>query len=134
MPLKEGPSQGWFPFLEALINFPIDGNMRVQFHVKNYKPIAQTGIPKLYTIQHRSSFMSRTNAITKILGSLHRLRRTVYEPILRICNVMELCVVYHQQGYSAGEQCAALRKLALRFPDENIWSYLPTLVEALLPP
>ena len=67
------------------------------------------------------------------LGSLHRLRRTVYEPVPRICNAMELCVVYHQQGHSTGEQCAALRKIALRFPDENIWSYLPTLVEALLP-
>ena len=57
---------------------------------------------------------------------------TVYGPILIITNVLELSVVYHQQGYSAGVQMAALRRLASRFPSETVWSYLPPLVENLL--
>ena len=133
MHLKEVPSHGWFPFLEALINVPITGEMRVQFHVKNYASIVATGLPKLYTIQHRTSFMSRTAAINKVLGSLHRLRRTVTEPVLIICNVMELSVVYHNLGYSVGVMCSAIQRLAKRFQDEPIWTHIHPLIESLLP-
>ena len=119
MRLKAEPSCGWFPFLEALINIPITGDMRVQFHCKNYVPLLTSGVPKLYTIQHRSSFMSRTAAINKVLGSLHRLRRTVTEPILIICNVLELSVVYHipQPGLLSGRSVFG-RSTAAQTPTE----------------
>ena len=75
--------------------------------------------------------MSRTDAINKVLGSLHRLRRTVIEPILIVCNVMELSVVYHHMGYSAGVQASALRRMASCFQEEPIWNHLPEIIENL---
>ena len=131
MLLKEEPSSGWFPFLEALINFPATGDMRVQFHVKNYAPILANGNPKLYTIQHHSSFMNRTQAINKVYGAIHRLRRTVLEPSLIVSNSLELCVVYHQQGYSAGIMASSFDKMAKRFPQEPLWAHIPNLIHNL---
>ena len=133
MLLKEEPSHGWFPFLEALINFPATGDMRIQFHCKNFVPIRETGLPKIYTIQHRTSFMSRSSAITKVLGALHRLRRTVEEPALVVVNTLQLAVVYRQQGYSAGIFAAALGRLQQRFPEGPIWSHIIPLIYGLIP-
>ena len=132
MLLKQEPSHGWFPFLEALINFPATGEMRIQFHSKNYNPILTNGLPKIYTIQHRTSFMSRAQAVSKVLGALHRLRRTVFEPALIVGNVMELSVVYHQQGYSAGIICAAIQRLQQKYPTEPIRPHIPPIIHSLL--
>ena len=105
--------------------------MRVQFHAKNYIPILTNGTPKTYTIQHRTSFMSRSQAINKVYGAIHRLRRVVYEPALIVSNSLELCVVYHQQGYSAGIMASSFDKMAKRFPEEPLWAHIPPLIHSL---
>ena len=133
MLLKEEPSSGWFGFLEALIHLTSDARLHIRFHNKNYVPICETNLPKIYTIQHRTSFMSRSQAITKICGSLHRLRRVCDEPVMRIVSTAELAVVYKTFGYSAGEFCSALTNKLTQKVSEPIWRAMRPVVRAVLP-
>ena len=75
--------------------------------------------------------MNRTQAINKVYGAIHRLRRTVLEPSLIVSNSLELCVVYHQQGYSAGIMASSFDKMAKRFPQEPLWAHIPNLIHNL---
>ena len=75
--LKEEPHSGWFAFLDALLHLPVAGPLRMRFYNKNFTTLTQTGRLKQLTIQDRGSFMSRSQAVTKGAGALHRLRRAV---------------------------------------------------------
>ena len=132
MILKREPSVGWFPFLEALIRVPARGRPEVQFNNKNFEHILASGTPKTYTFQHRASFMSPSDAVSKILGALHRLRRTVpgSDPRTRITNSLQMFAVFQQQGYTHSEMKRALFHLH-RKTKEVIWQRIIPIIDTL---
>ena len=121
MLIKDEPSAGWFPFLDALIRCPDCGPVEVRFNAKNYEPLSSTGALKLLTIQHRSSFMTRRTAVARMVSTLHRLRACVRSVEHRFRGCYELSVVYAAQGYPVSEFCRALTQMAQKF-SEPIWS------------
>ena len=127
MIIKDEPSDGWFPYLDALVRCPDAGPLEVRFHVKNYSPLCDTGSLKLLTIQHRSSFMSDRTAMSRILGTLHRLRACVREPAHRLRGAYELLVVYEAQGYTPRLFQNALSALARKF-NEPFWFAVDRLI------
>ena len=132
MILKAEPTEGWFPFLEALVRFTSDGTINVRFHNKNYKSITTKGVPKFLTIQDRLSFQSREMAITKIIGALHRLRRTSDHIPFMILDIAEMFVVYNNIGYSCAEFCSALTRLHRKTGD-RIWELMKPIIASIRP-
>ena len=127
MIIKDEPSDGWFPYLDALVRCPDAGPLEVRFNVKNYAPLRDTGALKLLTIQHRSSFMSDRTAMSRILGTLHRLRACVDTPAHRLRGAYELLVVYEAQGYPQHLFCDALRALGNKFKEPS-WFAVSRLI------
>jgi hypothetical protein len=131
MILKPEPTNGRFPFLEALINVPTQGTASIQFNNKNYPSIMLNGRPKTLTIQHRSSFMSAKQATTKIVGALHRLKSIVPSPGQRVFNTLEMFTVFAQQGYSIRDMRRALDCL-FRSTDDATWKFASSLLQPML--
>ena len=127
MILKAEPSSGWFGFLEALIHLTDNPSLQIRFHNKNYVPLLETGLPKIYSIQHRTSFMSRAQAVQKVCGALHCLRRVCDRPGFRVISTLELSFVYRAQGYTPGEIASALSKITHK-TGEQIWDAMSQLV------
>ena len=112
MILKEEPSAGWFPFLEGLVHIADSTDLSVRYHNKNFTPLLTTGKPKLYTTQHRTSFQSRAQAVKKLVGAIHRLRRVSLDPVYRIIDTIELFLVMRHDGYSTSEFGSALEQVS----------------------
>ena len=90
-------------------------------------PLIETGLPKIYSIQHRTSFMSRDQAVQKVCGALHRLRRVCDRPGFRVISTLELSFVYRAQGYTPGEIVSALSKITHK-TGEQIWEAMSQLI------
>ena len=95
--------------------------------VKNYAPLHNTGALKPLAIQHRSSFVSDRTAVSRILGTLHRLRACVDTPAHRLRGAYELLVVYEAQGYPQRLFCDALRALGNKFKEPS-WFAVSRLI------
>ena len=74
--------------------------------------------------------MSRTQAVQKVCGALHRLRRVCDTPGFRVISTLEMSLVYRAQGYSAGEIASALSKITHK-TGERIWKALAPTIHSL---
>ena len=126
--LKEEPHSGWFAFLDALLHLPAGGPFSMRFHNKNFTTLTTTGQLKQLTIQDRSSFMSRSQAVQKVAGALHRLRRTVSTDVCKTIGVIEMAVCFSAQGYSMAEFADALRKVEAKTGDKFLVRLVPVVL------
>ena len=128
--LETEPTQGWFPFLQALLHIPPDGPIDVKYHVKNFEPIATTFTAKFLSIQHRRTFMSAHDAVIKIVGALHRLRQTVTHRSHAFIGILQLFHCFRYHGYTHNTFNSALRHMH-RTTHESIWQEATPLISAL---
>ena len=62
MAIEPEPSDGWFPFLEAVICLPPTGPLAIRFKHDNWDAYVATGRIGKLTIQHRRTFMDERTA------------------------------------------------------------------------
>ena len=72
--------------------------------------------------------MSRSQAVTKVAGAIHRLRRTVSDDICKTVGIIEMAVCYSAQGYSMVEFADALRKVATTTGDQFLVRLVPVVL------
>ena len=100
----------------------------MRFHNKNFTTLTTPGQLKQLTIQDRSSFMSRSQAVQKVAGALHRLRRTVSTDVCKTIGVIEMAVCFSAQGYSMAEFADALRKVEATTGDKFLVRLVPVVL------
>ena len=72
--------------------------------------------------------MSRPQAVTKVAGALHRLRRAVSDDACKTIGVIEMAICYSAQGYSMVEFADALRKVATTTGDQYLVRLIPVVL------
>jgi hypothetical protein len=131
MRIIETPSDGWFPFLEALLRISPTGDLDIRYNTKNADSILASSRLSSLTIQHRDSFMPARDAIKRVYGALHRLRAVVDTPFWRMIGVMELFATWSAQGYTTSIFSAALRLMHNKL-SEPFWSACTSLIRILV--
>ena len=127
MIIEPEPSDGWFPFLEVLLNLPTEGPLRIRFNNKNWDEFVATGRIGLLTIQHRDSFMGKRDAVMKCYAILFRLAAAADTDFYRIAGALELSVLMRAQGYSAHTFRAALHLFADK-TSNSLWKAVAKMV------
>ena len=112
MIIEPEPSEGWFPFLEVVLNLPAEGPLRIRFQNKNWDEFVTTGRIGRLAICHRNSFMDERTAMMRVYATLYRVAAATDTDFYRITGTLELFVLMRAQGYSASTSKAALHKYA----------------------
>ena len=128
MIIEPEPSEGWFPFLEIVLNLPAEGPLRIRFQNKNWDEFITTGRIGRLTICHRSSFMDERTAMLRVYATLYRVAAAADTDFYRIAGTLELFVLMRAQGYSARTFKAALHKYATR-KCERLWKGIAKLID-----
>ena len=102
--------------------------MRFNTCNKNCTALTTTGQLKQLTIQDRTSFMSRSQAVRKMAGALHRLRRTESTDFCKTTGVIEMAVCFSAQGYSMAEFADAVREVGAKTGDQLLVRLVPVVL------
>ena len=99
----------------------------IQYNNKNYQPLMTNGDLKYLTLQHRHSFITPQQAISKIIGQFCRMARTVNSPLNLIKATFEFIIIAKHLQYKDHEIKQAILKMCHKNIYQHTWTQIYNL-------
>lgn len=135
MKLKLEDTSKPFCFLEGVIDISQTtthpDEIMIKYNNKNFKHLIDTGKIKFHTLQHRGSFITKSQAQAKIIGQLYRMERVVCNDKNLIRAIQEWSVIANKLQYTNHEILTAMGKMVKKNAEKwlDIYSFFKSKTE-----
>ena len=125
MKLKKEDTSNAFTFLEGIIKIMHKTNcadtIDIKYNNKNYTNLKENGYLKYLTLQHRHSFITPLQAVSKLVGQFCRMERTTNKPVNLITATFQFILIAKYLKYPDQEIKKALFKMCQKNTYTGIW-------------